>query len=168
MLSSRLSFQNYAGIISAPDDEISHVRDPSGNLLPFQQSYDLKLEGTFMHLDLTAEWYLKNYFYVIGGINFAINLSKSVSIYNRILIPDNYFYPDGSRVYIPNDVPKSLNSINFLRLGIFTGVGFIQSLSYQTSVFIETIYNLHLGNIIDDGIWGINQLALQFGIRYRI
>lgn len=166
--SARLSFQNYSGTLSAPDAEISHVRDVTGALLPFQQAYEMRLNGTFMHLDLATEWYLKKYLYLLGGINFALNLSRSIDVYNKILIPDNYYYPNGSRVKIAENTPKTLSSINFLRFGAFGGLGVTHPINYQISVFMEAIYNIHFGNLIDDGKWGINQLALQFGLKYRI
>jgi len=167
LFSGRLSFENYGGTIEAPDSVITHVRVKSGELKPFQESTLLKLNGTFMHLGLAAEYYLKTYLYLLGGLNFAFTLSESISYQRKILNPSDYTYLDGTRQTMPRNAPDQLTSLNFLKLGIFGGAGFSLQLNYMFSAFAETSYTYHLSNLVSDGDWHIHQLSFILGLRMR-
>lgn len=167
-LSARLSFDSYGGLITSPDSVISRIRGSDGSLIPFQEAYDLELDGIAMNLAFAAEWYIENYFYLLGGINFAVQLSKSIDLQQRILIPESYTYSNNRREQFPPGAPSNLESIQTLRIGLFGGFGLTQPISYKLSAFVEALYNPWISSIIDDGDWKLQQLSLIAGIKYRM
>lgn len=165
-LSARISFEKYGGTINAPDSSISHIRDEStGSLIPYQEAREVKFNASFIHLGFAGEWYLKKYFYLTGGANFAFNLSDNISFKKKILIPEGYVYQNGGRDTIPANAPTSLGSISFLRLGLFGGVGFTYAVNYRISAFAEGTYMYHIGNLINDGKWSLNQISFIAGFK---
>ncbi len=169
VVSARISFENYGGILTAPDSVESHYRDPdSGELKPFQEARDLTLDGLYMNLAFAGEYYLEKYLYLFGGFNLAMNLSKSITVNKRILIPQDYTYGNDLREMKDSDAPESLSSINFMRMGLFGGVGFIYRIDIKWSVNLEVAYTDYLGNIISNGQWGLSQLSLSAGVRYNL
>ncbi len=168
-LSGRLSFENYGGVISAPDSSLSQIReDTTGKLLPYQESRDLELKGIFMHIGFSAEWYYKEHLYLLGGLNFSLALSKSVDYYQKILIPDDITFANGSRVRVPDDAPDSFDNIKTLRLGIFAGAGFSYPIYHRVTAFAEGIFGYHFGSLISDGDWGMSQLSFVIGAKYNL
>lgn len=169
VLSARLSFENYGGVLTAPDSVVSRYRDPaSGELKPFQEARDLTIDGLFMNLAFAGEYYLEKYLYLFGGFNVAMNLSKSITVNKRILIPQDYTYGNDLREIKDSDAPAALSSINSMRLGLFGGAGVIYKIDIIWSVNIEAAYTNYLGNIINDGEWGLTHLSLSAGVRYNL
>lgn len=166
-LSAKIALENYGGKLEAPDSIMSNVRTDLGEIKPFQEKRIMDMNFTFLNLSISAEYYLKNYFYLLGGLNIAINLSDKISLKRGIIIPDDYTYIDGSRLMDEPNASTSLGSINSFRIGIFGGVGFTYSFSYRLSAFTEAVYNFYPNNLINDGNWKINQLSLLLGFKYR-
>lgn len=167
-LSARLSLEKYGGLLTAPDSSISHIREKDGSLIPFQEAYDMTLDGTFAHLGIALEWYLKNNFYVLGGINFAFNLSQSITLTQRIITPESYTYAENARTRVPDNAPEKLGSINAVRLGGFIGFGVNIPVTYNISFFSEANYTFHFGNLIKDGNWGLQQISIIAGGKIRL
>ena len=165
--SARLSIEKYGGTLDAPDSLIKKVRMPNGDLKPFQESRLLRLTGVFIHFGLSGEYFFNQYSYAFAGLNFAINLSKSIELQRQILIPDNFTYTDGTRTHIDPDDTQSLSSLSFLRLGFLAGLGLTYPINHLFSAYVESQFTHHLGNLINDGNWSLNQISLQVGIRYR-
>jgi hypothetical protein len=166
LISAKLIFENYGGTLEAPDSITSHVRTKSGELATFQEARRLSLNGLFLNIALGAEYYLSSNFYLTGAFNSALPLSKSVNISKRILIPGDFTYINLSRE-IPIE-PSTLNSISSLKFSLGLGAGFIHTLSYKLSVYLEAGYNYPLTNLVSDATWKIHQLFFVCGIRYRI
>ncbi|MCX7736072.1 MAG: IgGFc-binding protein [Candidatus Kapabacteria bacterium] len=165
--SARLSIEKYGGTLDAPDSVIKRVRMPNGDLKPFQETRLLRLNGVFIHLGLSGEYFFNQYSYAFGGLNFAFNLSKSIELQRQILIPDNFTYTDGTRTHIDPEDAQTLSSLSFLRLGLLAGLGLTYPINHLFSAYVESQFIHHLGNVINDGTWGLNQLSIQAGIRYR-
>lgn len=166
-LSGRLSLENYGGTIEAPDSSISHIRDTiSGELIPYQESRLLTLDALFIHLGATAEWYFKDYFYLLGGLNFSFPVSDGITYEKQINIPEGYAFASGKRrEELQTD---NLSSLSGFRVGMFAGLGFTYPVYKRFSAFAEANYNLHFGNVINDGDWGLHQLSMIIGIRYQL
>jgi IgGFc binding protein len=167
LVSLRLSMENYAGTITSANDP-AQIRDPeSGELVPFYARKELSVNGLYLNSSFAAEWYPMRFLYLLGGLNFSLNMSNSVSYYERILEPlDAYDIEKGSNYYQLE--PSSLNSLNSLRVGVFGGVGFTYSFTYNISAFTEMGYNYYLSSMISDGDWKHNQFGVVFGVRYKI
>lgn len=166
-LSAKIAIENIGGQLEAPDSIISHVRNDLGEIKPFQEKRILKMGSTFLSLSLSADYYLKSYLYLLGGLNLSLNISDGISLKRGIIIPDDYTYSDGSRIIDEPNAPSSLGSINTLRFGIFGGVGFTYSFTYRISAFTEAYYNFYFNDLIKDGIWKTHQLSLLIGLKYR-
>ena len=167
-VSGRLSIENYGGLLTSPDKSISYIRDKDGTLIPFQEAYDMTLDGTFAHLGVALEWYLKNNLYLSGGLNFAFNLSQSITLTQRIITPESYSYENNSRTHIPANAPDKMGSLGGVRLGAFFGFGVNIPVTYNISFFSEANYTLHFGNIISDGNWGLQQISVIAGGKIRL
>ncbi len=164
--SARLSFESYGGTLSAPGI-IDSVRDQiTGKLVSHQEETLLKLDGLYMHFTPAAEWFFSNYFYLLGGLNFAVNLSSSVTVQNHILTPESFVYSNGAKTI--SAAPDKLSSLSAFRFGIVLGGGVNYPVDFDFSVFGEVNYTFHFGNLINDGNWGLQQLSLQFGLKYNL
>jgi hypothetical protein len=168
LLSARLSFEKYSGVLISPDSTLSQIRYPDSLLSPFQESYELQLDGLYSGLSLAAEYYFKNYFYVLGGLNISINWSSAIDLQKRILLPDSYVYENGERTIVPADAPSKLSSLHTFNLGAFIGFGVSFPVTYYFSIFTEGTYLYHFSNLIDDGQWRLGQMMLTIGGRVRI
>ena len=121
-----------------------------------------------MNLALAAEWYPERYVYLLGGLNFAFTLSKSIDYKRKILLPDNYVFENGSNTIKLPGTPETLESINSFKVGLFLGFGFTYPVNKRINIFGETHYNLYLNNIIDDGGWKLHQISLILGAKYLL
>jgi hypothetical protein len=164
--SARLSFESYGGTLSAPG-AIDSIRDQiTGKLVASQEEKLLSLNGLYMHITPAAEWFFSNYIYLLGGLNFAINLSSAVTVQEHILMPESFVYADGSKTMTV--APGNLSSLSAFRFGIMFGGGVNYPIDFNFSVFGEASYTLHFGNLINDGNWGLQQLSFQFGLKYNL
>ncbi len=93
--SSRLSFESIGGTIEAPDSSVSKIRDRNNELIDFQESKVVKINGWRANLSIAAEWNFDRYLYLLGGLNLSVSLSDAISYDRRILIPENYVYSNG-------------------------------------------------------------------------
>ncbi|OGU38057.1 MAG: hypothetical protein A2X61_17045 [Ignavibacteria bacterium GWB2_35_12] len=162
--SIRLSFENYGGELSAPQDVDSSFDENTKKLVPTQNENVVTIDGLYLHISPSAEWYISNFIYLLGGINFALNLSDAITTKNRILIPEDLVFKENGMKEIVTE-PKNLNSLSSFRLGVFAGLGVTYPIDYRFSLFGETYYTIHFGSLIDDGDWGFQQLSFQAGIK---
>jgi hypothetical protein len=167
ILSARLTFENYPGTLEARDSVLSKIRNTDGSLVDFQEARTLKLEGLSTTLTMAAEYKLNGLFYLVGGLNFTLQLSDAVRYSSRILIPDFYTYGNGERELVSTDVTY-LSSLNSFRVGLAFGAGLNVPFTNRLSAFGELLYNVPLMSIINDASWYVHQYGLQIGVKYRI
>lgn len=168
VLTGKLFLDKYNGELTSADTSIYKVRDPvSGELKPFQEGWQVSLKGLYLNLAAGAEYYLSNILYASGGLNFALNMSKSADVYRNIILPSDYKYQNGKRSQKSESISE-ISSINTLRLGVYGGLGVNVPIRDNFSGFAEANYNYFFGNIISDGNWSYNQFSILFGIQYRI
>lgn len=167
-LSGRISFENYPGTMESPDSIVSKIRRDDGALIDFQESRILRLNGISSTISVLAEYYLQGNFYLLGGLNFSIPLSKSIDYTSKILIPENYVYSNGRREYDVLGSSAEMSSLSSLRFGMALGAGINIPLTSKYTIFSEFIYNLPFSSMIDDGSWYIHRLGLQIGGKIRI
>ncbi len=162
--SLRMSFENIGGTLESYDSLIQNYRDPQTGINGvYQEGRTLKLNNYYLNLGFAAEWYVKSFFYLVGGVNSNLALSKSIELNRNILIPVDYLYENGLRYKSLNQ--NTLNSINTLRLGGFVGFGFIYPVTDKVSPFIEFNYSACLSNIISEGDWNNTNKSILLGAR---
>ena len=163
----KISFESYGGILESPG-RIDSVRDGRTNeLKPFQENSLLEFNAKYLHLALSADWYFHSLIYLNYGINIALNITDDITFKNKINIPPDFTYQNGKQEFVKPGSPTELGSLSTFRLGIFGGFGLNYPISSRISAFSEINYTYHLGDIISDGDWGLSQLSLQIGARYR-
>ena len=161
----RLSFENYNGILTVPGKP-GNIRDSiTHKLEPYQEELGLSLEGLYMHISPAVEWFFSPRIYMLGGLNFAFNLSDAVIVKKKILIPNNAMFPNGTNEISTED---NLTTLKSFRLGMFAGFGITYPIDFRFSVFGESYYSFHFGSLISDGDWGLHQLSFQLGIKYTL
>jgi hypothetical protein len=167
-ISGRLSFNTYGGTLSAPDSVISHTYSHVDSaIVPYQEARRLGLDGVFMHLDFAAEYYIRNFFYLTGGINFSISLSDAITFKKQILIPQDYVFENGSREITEPGAPAKLESLSTINFGLFGGVGVNYAINYRLNAFAEAKQIYYPGNIVSEGNWSISRLEIIAGIKYK-
>jgi hypothetical protein len=167
LINMKVSFDSYGGVLESPG-KIDSVRDGlTKELRPFQENTLLGFNGKYMHIAFSADWYFHHLFYMNAGLNFAFNLSDDITLQNKIIIPQDYTYLNGKRVITKQGAPTEIGSLSTLRLGAFLGFGINIPITPRVSAFTETCFTYHFGDIISDGDWGLSQLSLHIGARYR-
>ncbi len=167
-LSGRLSLNSYSGWLSAPDSIISHTwSHVDSAIVPYQESRMLSIAGYYAHLDFGAEYYLREYFYLTGGINLAISMSKSIDYKKRILIPSDFTFMNGEREIREAGYPEKLESLNSLNFGLFAGAGVNYPINYRIHAFGEAKYIYYPGDLTGDASWSIRRLEFLLGIKYK-
>ncbi|TAL67342.1 MAG: hypothetical protein EPN82_15335 [Bacteroidetes bacterium] len=161
----RLSFENYNGNLTAPGKPGNRMDSVTHKLEPYQEELGLTLDGLFMHISPAGEWFFSSHIYLLGGLNFAINLSDAVTIKRKILIPNDAIFPNGSDEI---SIKGNLTTLKSFRLGMFTGLGVTYPIDYRFSVFGESYYTFHFGSLIDGGNWGLQQLSFQLGVKITL
>lgn len=166
-LSARLEIANTAGTLTAADSLVGQARDPNtGAIIPFQESRSMLLTGISMSLGIALEWYVDRSVYILGGIQSEILLSNSAEVKRSIILPMNAVYQSTGESEITEPI-SSISTLNTMRLGVFGGVGFTQSLGKSVSAFVEGTYTHLLGSIILDGDWNVARLNLHVGAKIR-
>jgi hypothetical protein len=172
ILSGRLSFENYAGILSAPDSSTpdgynKHYWDTTTNTVKdIQFAKDLQLNSIFINLSFAVEYYPTENIYAIGGLSFPISLGDKIDLKTRIVTPDNKVFANNQREI--TDPVTSMGSLNSIRFSMFTGLGFSYPIKFKYIPFVETIYTYNVGNLINDGSWKLHQLAIHLGFKVII
>ncbi|MFA6571763.1 MAG: IgGFc-binding protein, partial [Bacteroidota bacterium] len=167
-LSGRLSFESFGGKLVAPG-QIDSIRDEiTQRLLPFQEEKILGVDGVMLNFAPAAEWYFDKNFYGIIGLNLTLALSKAVTVMDRIAIPNDRIYSNGSNERISPDGPTSLSSLNTFRIGGFLGLGVNYFLDEEYAVFGEINYSAPFSNMISDGNWSVSNLSLILGIKMKL
>jgi len=168
-IATQLSFEKYAGTISSPDTNIAYVRDiNTGELKKFREQTNLELTGSYIQLNVSANYSLWDYFYTKFGLSFDINSSSTVSYSREILEPIDFVYSNNKRKIRPNDAPREINSMSSIALGINIGAGINYCIYKRYYAFGEFSINQHITNIIDDGSWKLNMLSIIMGIKYKL
>jgi len=119
-------------------------------------------------LAFAGEWHWKDFIYLLGGLNFTIPLSDKIQYNKRIIFPEKFTYQNGTVDYTDATFPESIGSLNSLRVGVFGGVGFSYKIMLGFSAFAEATYTYHIGSIISDGDWFVQQISFAAGIKYKI
>ncbi len=167
-VSARILFENNPTTLNAPDSTVEHVRDSlTLELKDYQQQTDLKFNAMFMSVGFAYEYFLTKGVYIFGGLNASFPLSNEIEVTRKILIPDEWTYPDEKREMIDKTAPNELSSINSLRLSLFWGTGFSLNINYRFSLFGEVMFNHYFNSMIDDGDWALEQLKFNIGFRYK-
>jgi hypothetical protein len=145
------------------------VRDiNTGELKKFREQTNLELTGSYIQLNVSANYSLWDYFYTKFGLSFDINSSSTVSYSREILEPIDFVYPNNKRKIRPNDAPRETNSMSSIALGINIGAGINYCIYKRYYAFGEFSINQHITNIIDDGSWKLNMLSIIMGIKYKL
>ena len=168
IVSARILFENNPVTLDAPDSTIEHVRDSvTQEIREYQQATDLKLKALFLSIGAAYEWYLNDQLYVFGGLNLSFPLSKGIEVTRKIVIPEEWNYPNKKREMIDPTAPNELSSINTLRFSLFWGAGFSYNINYRLSLYSEVLMNHYFNDMIGDGSWALEQIKLNLGFRYR-
>jgi hypothetical protein len=167
LINMKISFESYGGTLESPGS-IDSVRDGQTDLLrPFQENSLIEFHSKYLHFAFSADWYFHNLLYINGGLNFALNLSDDITLRHRIIIPQDYTYSNGSRETVKEGSPTQMGNLSALRIGVFAGFGLNYPITPRFSAFTEACLTHHLGSIISDGDWGLTQLSIHIGARYR-
>lgn len=166
-LSGRISLEKYSGELSAVG-KIDSIRDEiTMQLKPYQQSKSIELDGYNLHLNVMAEYYLDSYFYLNGGLDFALNLSSAVIIKDKILQPDDFAYSDKTRNHLAVDAPSELSSISSIRASLVLGGGVSFPVITSVAGFGEINYYLPINSIISDNSWYLHRISVLVGLKYK-
>jgi len=169
IVSARIILENIPGTLSAPDSSTSFARDANTKELKIvQKETTLKLDNSYLNFSFAYEWYLRNQFYFLGGLNLNLKMSSAIKVKRQILIPEDFQFLNSGRTQDYADAPKELKSLNTLRFGIFGGIGFNYNINYRYSIFGEFILRQYLNDVVDDANWSLTQPAIHLGLRYRI
>lgn len=167
-ISGRISFENYPGTLESPDSVTSKIRSDDGSLIDFQESKTLKLLGISSTVALVGEYYFKDVAYLLGGVNFAFQLSNAIDYKSNIIIPSDATYENGERSIADPSGVTEMSSLNTFRFGFVLGAGLNIPVSYNISIFSELLYNIPVSSLINDGSWRVSQFGLQIGGKFRI
>lgn len=162
--SLRMSFENIGGTLQSYDSIVQTYRDSKTGINgTFQEGRTLKLNNYYLNFGLATEWYIKSYFYFIGGLNTSLALSKTIELNRNIVVPVDYTYDNGTRDKSMNQT--KINSINTLRIGGFVGFGLIYPVTDKISPFIEFNYSAWYSNIINEGTWNNTNRSILLGAK---
>ncbi|MCX6156330.1 MAG: IgGFc-binding protein [Candidatus Kapabacteria bacterium] len=168
-ISARLSLENYSGSLQSTDTTFKHFLTDTVNR-KFTDVYFgslIKNNSLNLHISVANEYYIKSYLYLIGGINFAFNIYDNIEFSRTIANPDSYTFRNGSREQVDNSINK-LGSFKTFHLSAFAGSGVNFKLSKKYNVFFEMLYNYHLGSLINDGQWDLQQISFILGTRFKL
>lgn len=166
---AKLTFEKFNSKLEAPDNSVSHYRDPlTGQLVPFQEGRMLELTGLNLGLYAQAEYYFLPKFYVLGGISTYLNISKGIKYASKILTPDYLEYTPSQIEEMNAHLPKKLSSLRSINMSGFVGLGFSYPFRYNLKGFIEAFYQNYFFNLIDDGDWKLSKISLLLGLKYYL
>lgn len=163
-----LNFDNIAGTIISPDSVISKVFNPNTNSLDdFQEQSNLTLNGLNLGISLGGEYILHRAVYVNFGASVSFLLSSSITHSKQIVKPLDKAYNNlGDREKTIS--PSELTSLNTLGYGAYFGLGFIQTISPNVFVNLESNYNFRFNSLVSDNSWTLQYLNINLGLRFRI
>ncbi|MCX7879727.1 MAG: outer membrane beta-barrel protein [Ignavibacteria bacterium] len=165
-ISSRISFENYAGEIESPDTIASKIRLEDGSFIFLNEGRSISLQGIFTSLAVLGEYHLRFGLYGFGGLELNAALSKSVRFSRYIINPQNYSYSDGSKKLMDPTI-KSVKSLNTFRLNFNFGVGYTYNIIPRLGIFSEVHYKFPLTSLINDGEWFYHRISLIFGLKLK-
>ncbi|MBM2816222.1 MAG: IgGFc binding protein [Ignavibacteria bacterium] len=162
-----LYYENYQSSLAAKYSvKMRNPDDSAGGLIPFTIENRLNLKGGFINLGLTAEYLYRSWLYFIGGIVISFNTSDEIEYKKYIIEPDFKAFSNGERsMTFPEN---QLSSLKGVRFGINAGVGTNYPLTRTISAFAEIFNTIHLGSLVEDSSWWLNQLTLRAGLRVRL
>ncbi|MES2766024.1 MAG: IgGFc-binding protein [Bacteroidota bacterium] len=166
-LNARLSFENFAGEISAPDSTArDSVRDPKTDILvPLQYERVLELQNLYVSLSIAGEWNFHRFMYLLAGVKNSFALGDGITLKRRILQPQGFTFENKSPEYTePENTLTSLNSFGFAGFG---GFGVTYPVTNRINIVAEGIYTQYFTHIISDGTWKVKQLSFNLGARYK-
>lgn len=167
VLTARLSLTTVGGTLLAPDSTMGSVFDTTTNtVVPYQEGTTVKLSAPYLNLGLGIEYTLERYFYVLGGLQASMPLGSAVDVQRTILRPANRTFGNGQGSTMTID-PTSLSSLNGMNFGLYGGLGFAYPVSFRASVFLEGMYTTVLSNLTSEGMWRLQYLSANLGVRWR-
>ncbi len=170
-VTGKLMFENINAVMSAPDDNLTPFDSSDIGSRLVQRTDKLKVNALFMNLSVSLEWYFDRRLYLTGGINAGTKLYENTS--QTRIITDDAFQYNSEKI-----VKSSAKIMNSFGANLFAGVGFASTLpiyNEYASVFIEILYDYGFTNYLKDGltknsgegIWRINKLVLNLGLKYN-
>ena len=167
ILNARLSVNGIGGMLRSPDSTAGVVYDSaSGTSVPFQQATTLSITAPYLRIGGAAQWFPLRYFYLLGGIQFAIPLGDGVDVYRQILRPSSYTYENGSTERETGI--SSLGSLNAFGFELLGGIGISYPVSFRSSIFVESQYTWRLNSMISDGAWDMSAIGFHVGLLWRL
>jgi hypothetical protein len=161
-----MTVQTLGGTLTAPDSTVTPIFDAgSGSFVDYQEGTDVSIGAPLVTLGATAELYASRSVYGIVGAQLSTSLGSAVSVERRILQPSNVTFDAGSRVRRVD--PRSLSSLNTFNVGVMAGLGFTYPISFRTNAVVEAVYTRWLGSVVSDADWGLEQLGVHLGVRWR-
>lgn len=165
-IGARMTVQTLGGTLTAPDSTVTPIFDAgSGSFVDYQEGTDVSIGAPLVTLGATAELYASRSVYGIVGAQLSTSLGSAVSVERRILQPSNVTFDAGSRVRRVD--PRSLSSLNTFNVGVMAGLGFTYPISFRTNAVVEAVYTRWLGSVVSDADWGLEQLGVHLGVRWR-
>jgi len=166
VLSGRLSLTSMGGSILSPDSTITTVFDTaSKTFIPYQEGTTLLVNAPYLTFGAGVEWFPRRYFYLTTGVQVSMPVGSSATVQRTIIRPGGWTFPDGSsqQTVTPDKIPE----LTALQFGVFGGLGITYPITFRTSIFVEAMYTLLLGDAITSGPWSIQKFGLNAGARFR-
>lgn len=166
-LTANLSIFKFNGEYNSPDDTLTKIELPNGSLGNYQQMVTFKMESYQLQLDLLAEFNLTKKIYWTAGLITIMPISKSINSFKRITLPEDFYYPNGTRK-TSDGMPDKLTSISVIRFGAGLGLGYNAQINNNYLVFGDIRYNYYFTSVVNDGFWKIGQISGILGIKYNL
>nr|MDA3843797.1 IgGFc-binding protein [Candidatus Kapabacteria bacterium] len=165
VISARISFEDQHATLNAPDSMTSQIRF-KGELVPFQESRTLELNGSFLNIAFAGEWYWKKSIYIKGGMNVCFNINDEIEYTKSIIRPGNFVYPNGKSTIKEPGYPETLSSLSGMKFGLFGGIGLNKRINQNFIAYAESYFTTYISSMIDDGDWALSQFSFNIGIKY--
>jgi hypothetical protein len=165
-LTARLTLENFMGEIEAPDTISSRIRLDDGTLATFTEGRKISLLGSFLGLSILGEFHLPYRFFIHGGLEFDLTLSRAVEFSRYIISPPNYTYSNNQKTLVEPNI-NTIESLSTLRSNLNFGFGYQYFFHPRFAISGVLEYKYPLSSLITDGDWYYHRLSLIFGIRYR-
>nr|AQQ74756.1 hypothetical protein [uncultured bacterium] len=172
-IAARLSVEPYGQALSAPDSTSSLLRLPSDSLVAVQAETQIEPHLPSVAIGIGAEWTAltaqlgsRRYeLYLSGGLRAAVQLSSSVTIERRFVLPSPAI---GSNL-LGSARTQQLSSLRTVYPEATLGFGIAGPIpgTLRWVVTLETQYVHPLSSILSDAEWRIQRLQFLLGLRYN-